>query len=332
MHTATVDTLRQQLDHRRARLREAIEDSGPEDTLVRLLGQVDAALGKLGTPEYGRCVVCDESVNEEDLLGNPVLRYCLCELTEAQQSALQRDLDLARTIQNSLLPDPTTRAAGWEAVFRYEPLGAVSGDFCDLWTRDDDAGWLFFAVGDVSGKGVAASLVMAHVQAAFRTLLAQELPLAGLVERVNDQLLRAKIASHYVTLACGRAHADGTVEIVNAGHCPPLVARSQDGVQRIASTGFPIGLFADRPYGVERVRLAPGDALVLYTDGLTEARANDGEEYGDERVASVLRDEQDRAPRSLVRAVRSDLGAFLGHAERVDDLTILALQRTAPAV
>jgi sigma-B regulation protein RsbU (phosphoserine phosphatase) len=170
------------------------------------------------------------------------------------------------------------------------------------------------------------------VQAAFRTLLAQELPLAELVDRVNGQLLQAKIASHYATLACGRAHVDGTVELVNAGHCPPLVARANHGVQPIASTGFPIGLFADRPYEVERLRLEPGDALVLYTDGLSEARALDGTEYGDERVAQVVREANDRTPRSLVRAVRGDLGAFLGHSERVDDLTILALQRTAPAV
>lgn len=332
MDTVTADRLRQQLEDRKARLAASIAAEGPDADLVRLLRQVDSALGRLGTNDYARCAVCHEPVADEDLHLNPLAQYCLCALSEDQLQKLQHDLELARRIQAALLPDPDLIAAGWEAFYRYEPAGVVSGDFCDLWSRPDEPGSFYFAVGDVSGKGVAASLLMAHLQAAFRSLLGAGLPLSELVARVNRQLLDTAIPSHYATLACGRASADGRVEIVNAGHCPPLVARGTS-VDRIGATGFPIGLVSERPYEVTDLKLGEGDAIVLYTDGLTEARRPDGEEYGEERVLRLLAGRPgDAAPRGIVQSVRGDLAGFLGSTTRQDDLTVLALRRAPRAM
>jgi sigma-B regulation protein RsbU (phosphoserine phosphatase) len=329
-HTATAP-LRRQLEDRRARLSASIAAEGPDADLVRLLKQVDSALGRIGTDDYAVCVVCQEHVSEEDLRLNPLMEYCLCGLTPEQQNALQNDLGLARRIQAALLPDPDLAAAGWEAYYRYEPAGVVSGDYCDLWVSPDDPDTMYFAVGDVSGKGVAASLLMAHLQAAFRALLGARVPLADLVARVNRQLLEASIPTHYATLACGRARADGRVELVNAGHCPPLIARGT-GVDRVGPTGFPIGLLSEKPYEVTSLELAQGDALVLYTDGLTEARRPDGEEYGEQRVERLLAQRSTAgAPRHIVQAVRGDLAGFLGDSARTDDLTLLALRRAQAA-
>lgn len=327
MQTATVDVLHQQLEERRARLQHAIAATGPEDELVRLLGQVDTALGKLGSDDYARCLVCHEHVAEQDLLENPLLEYCLCDLNPHQQRALEHDLELARRIQAALLPDPDLMTRGWEAHYRYEPAGMVSGDFCDLWMRPDQPGTFYFAVGDVSGKGVAASLLMAHLQAAFRSLVGAGLPLAELVERVNRQLLQATLPSHFATLACGRADEDGRIELVNAGHPPPLVAR--DGsVEAIASTGPPIGIQGDGPYEVSQITLGQGDTLLLYSDGLTEARRAGGDEYGQGRIEALLaRHARGIAPRQLVRTLRGDLSGFLDGGSRADDLTMLALRR-----
>ncbi len=328
MQTASLDVLRHQLEDRQGRLRDAIRTIGPEDQLVGLLQQVDSALASLGTEDYARCLICNGHVAERDLATNPLMQYCLCDLTPEQQHALEHDLGLARRIQAALLPDPDLGADGWEAHYRYEPAGIVSGDYCDLWAAPDEVGTLYFAVGDVSGKGVAASLLMAHLQAAIRSLLGAGVPLSEIVHRVNRQLLQATLPSHYATLACGRATRDGHVEIVNAGHCPPLVARS-GGVEAVASTGFPIGLMEDRPYETKRLKLGVGDALVLYTDGLTEARRSDGGEYGQERIERLLATRAGEAgPRHLVRTVRDDLAGFLGDASRTDDLTVLALWRT----
>lgn len=328
VQTATAGVLRHQLEDRRARLQGAISANGAEVQLVQLLQQVDSALGQLGTDDYARCLVCEEHVDERDLLENPLMHYCLCELTPNQERALEHDLELARRIQAALLPDPDLKTGAWQAYYRYEPAGMVSGDYCDLWVRPNEPGTVYFAVGDVSGKGVAASLLMAHLQSAFRSLLGTGLPLAELVERINLQLLQATIPSHYATLACGRASDDGQIEIVNAGHCPPLVARS-GVVEAVASTGFPIGILGDRPYEVTRTRLGEGDMLVLYSDGLTEARRSDGEEFGQRRIETLLAQRgQGIAPRQLVHALRADLTGFLNGSPRIDDLTVLALRRS----
>jgi sigma-B regulation protein RsbU (phosphoserine phosphatase) len=327
MQTATLDALRHQLEDRRTRLRDAIATTNGERAFVDLLRQVDTALANMRTEDYALCLVCLEHVDERDLVTNPLLQYCLCDLTPEQQRSLEHDLGMARRIQTSLLPDPDVRTDGWRTFYRYEPAGVVGGDYCDLWKRPQEDGTVYFAVGDVSGKGVAASLLMAHLQAAFRSLAAAELPLSELVTRINRQLLQVNIPSHYATLVCGRAGRDGRVELVNAGHCPPLVAGA-GGVRSIGSTGFPVGLFADRPYEVSSVSLGDGDTLVLYTDGLTEARGPDGSEYGQARVEELLaRRAGALAPRELVQSVRTDLDEFLAGSPRADDLTLLALQR-----
>jgi sigma-B regulation protein RsbU (phosphoserine phosphatase) len=326
METATHDALRRKLSDRQSRLRKAISHDRGEDQLVRLLEQVDSALARLDGGDYARCLVCGDDIDDKDLLQNPLLEYCLCDLTPQQQRALEQDLQLARQIQAGLLPDPDFRSAGWEAYFRYEPLGMVSGDFCDLWTQPGEQDTVYFAVGDVSGKGVAASLLMSHLQAAFRSLLEAGVPLSTLVERVNLQLLRASIPTHYATLACGRLAANGDVEIVNAGHCPPVIVRST-GIESIPSTGFPIGLLADRAYELNQFKLAHGDTLVLYTDGLTEAAR--GEEFGFDGLQRVLAQRSgDAGPRELVAMIRHALATFLGEAPVADDLTIMVLQRS----
>jgi sigma-B regulation protein RsbU (phosphoserine phosphatase) len=329
METAVHDVLRRQLSDRQNRLRKIISHDRGEDQLIRLLEQVDSALARLDLGDYARCLVCGGDIDDRDLLQNPLLEYCLCDLTPQQQRALELDLQLARQIQAGLLPDPDFVSAGWEGYFRYEPLGMVSGDFCDLWTQPGEPDTVYFAVGDVSGKGVAASLLMSHLQAAFRSLIEAGVPLSTLVERVNRQLLRASIPTHYATLACGRLAANGDVEIVNAGHCPPVIVRST-GIESIPSTGFPIGLLADRSYELNQFTLAHGDTLVLYTDGLTEA--GQGEEFGFDRLKRVLaqgaRGSGARGPRELVSTIRQALATFLGEVPVADDLTIMVVQRS----
>ena len=327
MKTTTTSLVRRQLQDRRQRLGEAIAVEGPDAELVRLLRQVDSALGRLDKDDYGTCLVCSESVDEADLERNGLMEYCLCNLTTEQQNALQHDLQLARRIQSGLLPDPELSSGGWQASYRYDPAGVVSGDFCDLWVAPRDPGALYFAVGDVSGKGVAASLLMVHLHAAFRSLLGTGVPLAEMVECVNRQLMEVSLPSHYATLACGRADEHGNVELVNAGHCPPLLV-SGGAVTGVAATGYPIGLLAERPWEVRNLHLGRGDSLVLYTDGLTEARRPDGEEYGQERIERLLAERSaEPTSRQMVHAVRSDLASFLGDTARSDDLTVLVLRR-----
>lgn len=323
--------LRTQLVDRRYRLQSAITELTQPADLLRLLTQVDAALSRLDGHEYGKCAVCHEEVLESDLQANPMATYCLCKLTPERQRALERDLDLAWQVQAALLPPLGLTAAGWQTHYRYLPHGAVSGDYCDLVASSDngEAG-LYFMLGDVSGKGVAASLLMAHLNAALRSFARSRLSPQDALGEANRLLADSTLDSHYATLVCGRANSRGELELVNAGHCAPMVVRSNGAVEVLETSGLPLGLAipaAAAPFSTERVSLNDGDALVLYTDGLTEAANSREDDYGKERLLTVLSGCAGKPPHDLVAACLADVTRFLSGAPLSDDLTILALAR-----
>ncbi len=319
-------TLREQLLERRERVQTTLKEVGPADDLVRLLKEVDSALKRIDGPAFGTCEACHEKVEDEMLQAHPLLQWCLCRLTPDQQDALQRDLDLASKIQWSLLPKEDLMHAGWLVHHRYRPAGPVSGDYCDVVTRDGEGGSLDFLVGDVSGKGVAAAFLMARLSAMFRSLIESEPPIEQMVGHANRLFAESAISSQYATLVSGRATAAGEMTICNAGHHPPVVIRG-DSVEPIDATGFPVGLFSSSPYTVSRLNLDPGDLLVLYTDGLVEARDRNDREYGAGRLHRVLREKRSLAPRRLAAACLQDLSAFLSGRPPSDDLTLMILKR-----
>jgi sigma-B regulation protein RsbU (phosphoserine phosphatase) len=324
--------LRSQLSDRRLRLQRTISDVGQADDLVRLLNLVDSALSRIDAGHFGGCDVCHEEIEEQDLLDNPLAAYCLCKLDPERQRALEHDLSLAWRVQAALLPAPNLSAAGWRTHYRYLPHGPVSGDYCDLIASGaNGAATLYFMLGDVSGKGVAASLLMAHLNAAFRALVPSHVSPHELVARANRLLAESTLASHYATLACGCAKAAGEVEIVNAGHCLPMVVRRGGAVETLSATGLPLGLGPSdglgSGYSAQRVTLEQGDTLVLYTDGLTEAATAAEEEYGSARLTDLLARCCTATPQELVRQCLTDLDSFRNGQDRNDDLTILAIQR-----
>ena len=326
MDTNVSTALRGQLSDRRRRLEEAIASTGQLDDLVRLLQQVDAALTRMDSGSFGSCDVCGESIEERELLANPLMQYCLCRLDDKQLDSLQHDLDLARRIQGGLLPRQDFRCCGWTAHYHYEPAGPVSGDYCDVLGSRDDRGDLYFAMADVSGKGVSAALLMAHLSASFRSLIQVGLPLQEIVARQNRMLLETNLPSHYATLVCGKAEESGRLEICNAGHCPPLIARRR-GVEALGATGYPIGMIGDRSYSVLIEQLAPGDTLLLYTDGLIEARNGGDDEFGEARLRGVLGRYRDATPRDLADACLLELRGFVGGAALRDDLSLMVIRR-----
>jgi sigma-B regulation protein RsbU (phosphoserine phosphatase) len=159
---------------------------------------------------YGLCQECQETIEQDRLLADPLVRYRLDHLTESQRAALQRDLDLASQVQRNLLPQVNLQAGGWDTSYYYAPLGPVSGDYCDLIPSD---GQLFFVLGDVSGKGVAASMLMAQLHALFRSLTGMALPLGQMVTETNRVLCDSALAGQYATLICGLAKPTGDVVV-----------------------------------------------------------------------------------------------------------------------
>jgi len=322
MATLEVAFLHSQLEERKRRLEAAIE-LGPQKTgLAVLLREVDSALERMAKGSYGLCQECHETIEQDRLLADPLVCYCLDHLTQSQRAALQRDLDLASQVQRNLLPQVDLRAGEWETSYHYAPVGPVSGDYCDLIPSD---GQLFFVLGDVSGKGVAASMRMTQLHALFRSLIGMALPLGKIVTQVNRVFCESALAGQYATLVCGQAKPTGEVEIHNAGHWPAIVV-GKGGVLRIESTGLPLGMFCEAEFSSTRVQLDASDTLFLYTDGLSEAR-NANDEYGVDRVMRLVCQQATRRPGELIAACLDDLRAFANTSPLSDDLTLLAIQR-----
>jgi phosphoserine phosphatase RsbU/P len=322
MAALEVNFLQGQLEERKRRLELAL-DSAPETSgLAGLLREVDSALDRMAKGTYGLCLECHDTVERDRLLADPLVQYCLDHLSPKERTALQRDLDLASQVQRNLLPQKGLCVAGWETSYHFAPLGAVSGDYCDLIPSGEQ---LLFLLGDVSGKGVAASMLMAQLHALFRSLTRMSLPLAEIVTHVNRFFCESALAGQYATLICGLAKPNGEIEIHNAGHCPAIVA-GRDQVLSVEPTGMPLGMFLETQFSAMQVQLDPGDTLFLYTDGLSEA-SNASDEYGLDRVIALVRQHAARQPADLIAACLDDVRTFANGTPGFDDMTVLALRR-----
>ena len=317
--------LRHELQLRRHKL-ERIAAHATDAQLDRLLGEVDAAIQRLENGSLGVCELCHESIEPERLIADPLARFCLDHLPAEQQRALEADLELAALIQNRLLPDRDLRAEGWSVAYDYRPAGIVSGDYVDL-LLCCDTGNLYFALGDVSGKGVAASMLMSNLTAMFRALVPLSTSLPELMAHANRVFCESTLPNMYATLVLGRATRDGEVEICNAGHLEPLLLGG-DGIVSLDGASAPIGLFCSQTFTSTRVRLAPGDALLLYSDGISEARNPRDEEYGASRLAAILRQSSAMTTAAALAACVGDVAQFQGSARQHDDQTVMMIQRS----
>jgi sigma-B regulation protein RsbU (phosphoserine phosphatase) len=249
-------------------------------------------------------------------------RFRLDGLTRRERSGLEEDLQLATEVQQSLLPGRDIACRGWRISNYYQPASPVGGDYCDV--VDAGKAGVYFMLGDVCGKGVAAAMVTAHLHGIFRTLISMRPPVKLLLERVNSALCESSLP--YATLVCGRASLDGTVEMCDAGHPLPLVVR--DGsVMAIKESGLPAGMFADEEFPVSVLNLKEGQRLVLYSDGVSEARDISGLEYGAQRLREVIGERYALHPSGLVAACCAGLSESCRGAKLTDDISILALGR-----
>lgn len=318
-----IHELRPRIIEKRERLRAAARSISAE-YVSDLLAEIDDALRRIDNGSYGICEECHDTIEAEHLAQNPLARFCLSHLDEEQRRAHEQDLELATQIQWKLLPATDAAAGNWRTHYRYQPAGAVGGDYCDI-VPAGDSGSLFFALGDVTGKGIAASLLMAHLSAIFRSLLSLELPLDELMVRANRLFCESTPTTHYATLVAGRAGESG-VSLCNAGHCRPLIVR-HDRTESIDSTGLPLGLFCTARYDVRHVALERGESLVLYSDGVIEAQGPNGELYGEERFIQLLRDAVERDAAAMADAALADVAGFQSGGPQADDITLLIVRR-----
>jgi len=242
----------------------------------------------------------------------------------AEQEALKRELDIARDVQAGLLPQRRPAIAGLDYDGTCRMAREVGGDYFDF--LELGPGRLGLALGDISGKGVSAALLMASLQALLRSRAKQlaDAP-AALVTQINESLTESTDPSKFATFFYAVYDAAArTLRYVNAGHNPPFLLRTGTTVvSRLRPTGMALGFDQGAAYGEGTETLAPGDLLLAFTDGLTEALNGAGEEFGDARAAGLLVGNRHLGAGDLQRLLSAELEAFCGGAPQHDDVTIV---------
>ena len=255
-------------------------------------------------------------------------------LEVADRLSLKNDLEVAREIQNAMLPGGAHRIPGVEVVGLSRPANTVGGDFYDIQPLRD--GRLVVAVGDVSGKGSPAALLMALLLAMFRTLVPliedENLDVSAIAARLNAQVSRHAPGNRFITLFCGIfTPLSGELRFVNAGHLPPIVVRADGSIDRLSDGGIALGMFADATYTGGRAVLGINDLLAVYSDGITEAENPAGRPFDDRGLETALGKDRRAAVPDLAQAVVRAVEAHTGDVRLADDLTILLLRRSEAA-
>jgi sigma-B regulation protein RsbU (phosphoserine phosphatase) len=247
-------------------------------------------------------------------------------LEVADRLSLKGELEVAREIQLAMLPRGTYREGDIEICGMTRPANTVGGDFYDVLTLRD--GRIILALGDVSGKGSPAALLMALLLAVLRTLVDEELEAAALMERLNAQICRHSPRSRFITLFYAvYTPSTGGLTYVNAGQNPPLIRRHDGRYERIGPTGVALGMFDDSTFGSADTILSPGDMLVLYSDGITEAEDPAGQPLEDTGLESIIERSSAANPAEIGARVLEAVERHARNSRFTDDLTILTLKR-----
>ena len=251
-------------------------------------------------------------------------------LEVADRLSLKNDLEIAREIQRAMLPIGQVTAPGLDAFGLTRPANTVGGDLYDIMPLDD--GRVVIALGDVSGKGSPAALLMALALAMFRTLVDERLEPAELVSRLNVQVSRHAPGSRFITFFYAVfTPATGQLIYVNAGHMPPMLVRGAGNCQRLADGGIALGMFDRSTYMTGETILEPGDVLAVYSDGITEAEDSRGRPFDDGGLERVLMSTRTASLQDMGQAVVRAVERHTDDTKFADDLTILLVRRTPTA-
>jgi sigma-B regulation protein RsbU (phosphoserine phosphatase) len=284
---------------------------------------------------YMDCRPPHPAFDEEDLrLASTLAHLATAKLehNRMREEALARrkvedELNLARHVQQGLLPGFPPDLEGFELWGNNLPSRQVSGDLFGWWPRGDGR-WLL-SVADVSGKGLGPGLLMASLQATLDAWTYRDLPTAELAYHLSRTLARRTDGRRFVTafLAVLDLTA-GEISFTNAGHNPALLFRREGPPEALWAHGLPLAMLPGRPYGEGRLRLEPGDLLVIYTDGITETLDPGGEEFGQDALAAFLGERRAEPLMALDAKLMAELDRFSGGAQAMDDRTLLMLRRT----
>jgi phosphoserine phosphatase RsbU/P len=243
--------------------------------------------------------------------------------------SMKRDIEIAREIQRWLVPRVPPEVAGVDMAFATRPAKMVAGDYYDAFRRAVD-GPLLIAVADVAGKSVPAAMLMATFQASLRALAGSRGSLSDLVAGLNRQACSNNMNGRRFTTAF-LAELDpvtGGLNYLCAGHNPPMLKHSDGTIERLKSESIPLGIEINEKYETGRTVLGLGDVLIIYTDGVTEARDEDGEEFGEARLLALAAEPFEERAAMTLSSIMRKLDEFVGGAPQHDDITCLVVRRT----
>lgn len=250
-------------------------------------------------------------------------------ITTATKEKIESEMRIANQIQMGMLPKifpPFPERPEVDLHAMLKPAREVGGDLYDFFFIDDNK--LCFAIGDVSGKGVPAALFMVVTRTLLRSVASKEIPLKDIVVLLNNSLSRENESQMFVTFFIGILNLEtGELEYVNAGHNPPLHIKCRGPVTRLESTNdMALGFIEERPYHSGGILMSPGDYLVCYTDGVTEAENREQVLYGDDRLKEIMEAECGAHPKEVVLRILDDVAEHVGTAPQSDDITVMVIK------
>jgi len=280
----------------------------------------------------GECEVCHEQVNDHLLEMDYAANVCLEHLDSEQRSQLENELELSRKVQLALLPRSAPAIPGWEMSAFSQPASIVGGDYFDFLEFGDKAHAIIIA--DVMGKGVPASMLMANLQASLRIIVPESTSPADVVVRLNRLFHHNITLTKFVSLfVCHLDPLTGSLSYVNAGHHPPFLIRQSVRKEMefisLRPTGPAIGLVESAAYELGEITIHKGNLLVLYTDGIVEARSSSEEEFGEKRLKAIVDRLLKKSVSEVAQEIRDQLRSFSGRSVPDDDSTLIVCRRTA---
>ena len=290
----------------------------------------DAVTGLIYVDSLSR----ENSFNQDDLtLLSSLANVAAIKLENAklleemiEKKRMERELELAGEIQQNSLPSQAPRYPGWDIVGTNTPCYTIGGDYFDFIDRPNG---LAVTLGDVSGKGASAALMMMVLRAMVHFACQRETEVLTILSQTNAVMFDNSPAQFYVTFFFGDLETgSGKFRYVNAGHIPPILYRAKSRtIERLTAGGTVIGLFAETPFEAGEVEFAPGDILLVFSDGLSEAWGQDEEEFGEERMGVLIRDNASLPAQELERKIQDEVEVFTAGARATDDRTLIVVKR-----
>jgi phosphoserine phosphatase RsbU/P len=343
MDEKAFDRIRDSLLEQSQNIEEWIQETPTEEKQIRLgplnetaiqehLDVLHTAASKAEDQTLGICTVCNDYIESSRLEVDYTASVCIEHFTDDQRRRLEKELELSQKVQKALLPQEIPDLPGLELAAFSQPARIVGGDYFDFFRFADDSSG--FVIADVMGKGIAASLLMASLQASLRILVTQETSPAEVVKRLNQLFVHNINLTKFVTLFLAQYNRDSnTLHFCNAGHNPALLfSKRTNGkpesttIKWLHSTCPAIGLVEEFPCNSSELKLASGDRLLLYTDGVTEAQNASEEEFGVERLSDVASLNPGVSSIDLIAAVKRALREHTKGQPPEDDTTILAVR------